>query len=91
MRITRRHFLGSMGAAASLVLVPVRPSPNDLRALGPTMAVLKAAGRPFRFVLNGVNPRGRLTLQAEAALSEHGPVAPAFIASKALYIIYNKV
>ena len=74
--------LSALVGVASLVLVPVRPSPNDLRALGPTLGLLKVAGRPFRFVLNGVNPRGRLTLQAAAALSEHGPVAPVFLAAR---------
>lgn len=67
---------------ADLVLVPVRPSPNDLRALGPTLATVRAAGRPFRFVLNGVNHRSRLMAQAIAALSEHGTVARAFIAAR---------
>ena len=75
-------IVAALVTLADLVLVPVRPSPNDFRALGPTVAMLQQAGKPFRFILNGVNPRGRLTAQAVAALSAHGPVSPAFIASR---------
>lgn len=74
--------VGAVVALADLVLVPVRPSPTDLRALSPTLAMLQAAGRPFRFILSAVNSRSRLTAQAVAALSAHGPVAPAFVESR---------
>ena len=39
-------------ARASLVLVPVQPSPHDLRAVATTMDLVRAAGRPMVFVLN---------------------------------------
>lgn len=73
-------------ALADLVLIPVGASPLDLNALSPTLAMVRAAGRPFRFIMNGVNPRGRLTAQAIAALSEHGAVARAFIGHRVAYV-----
>ena len=36
---------------ADLVLIPVRPSPNDLWSLGATLDLVKQAGIPFVFVL----------------------------------------
>ena len=73
-------------ALADLVLIPLRPSPHDLRALSQTLATVRASGKPFRFVLNGVNTRSRLTAQAVAALSEHGAVSPAFISARADFV-----
>jgi chromosome partitioning protein len=66
-------------AVADLVLVPARPSPHDLRAVGSTVDLIRAAGRPFVFVINGAANRARITTDAALALSQHGPVAPAVI------------
>ncbi len=38
--------------AADLVLIPVRPSPDDLRAVGATIAAVNAAKVPFVFALS---------------------------------------
>jgi chromosome partitioning protein len=38
-------------ARATLVLIPVRPSPDDLDAVGDTLALVEKAGSPFVFVL----------------------------------------
>lgn len=62
---------------ADLILIPTRPSPHDLRAVGSTVDIAKDAGRPFAFVVTQAKPTARLTVQAVAALSAHGPVAPA--------------
>ncbi|MBF0393189.1 MAG: ParA family protein [Alphaproteobacteria bacterium] len=67
---------------ADLVLVPSRPSPVDLRALGPTVDLVEAAGRPFAFVLTQAKAAARLTGQAVAVLSQHGPVAPSIICDR---------
>lgn len=37
--------------AATFVLIPVKPSPHDLRAVGQTVDIAEAAGVPFGFVL----------------------------------------
>lgn len=61
---------------ADLVVVPVRPSPHDLRAAGATVDMVERAGKPMVFVVNGANMRARLTGEAAIALSQHGVVAP---------------
>ena len=66
-------------AVADLVLIPVRPSPHDLRAVGATVDMARRSGKPFLFVVNGATPRASITVQAVAALSEHGPVAPVIL------------
>jgi chromosome partitioning protein len=72
-------------AIADLVLIPVRPSPHDLRAVGATVDMARRAGKPFLFVVNGATPRAGITVQAVAALSEHGPVAPVILHQRVDY------
>ncbi|HEY5347604.1 MAG TPA: ParA family protein [Rhizomicrobium sp.] len=63
-------------AHADLVLVPTRPSPHDLRAVGATVDIAERHGKPLIFVVNGATPRARITGEAAIALSQHGTVAP---------------
>jgi len=72
-------------ALADLVVVPVQPSPHDLRAVGATVETARRAGRPVVFVINRTKPRVRLTGEAAIALSQHGTVAPAMLADRAVY------
>jgi chromosome partitioning protein len=62
---------------ADLVLIPTRPSPHDLRAVGATVDLIERYGCPMIFVVNGATPRARITADAAVALSQHGTVAPA--------------
>ena len=64
---------------ADFVLIPVRPSPHDLRAIGATVELVRRARKPFVFVVNGAAPRANITAEAVAALSEHGRVAPVIL------------
>lgn len=64
---------------ADLVVVPTRPSPHDIRAVGPTVDIVDWHKKPLVFVLNGASPRARITSDAAVALSQHGTVAPTFI------------
>jgi len=64
---------------SDLVLVPVRPSPLDLRAIGPTVALIAKLDTPFVFVLNGCTAGARLNDEAVAVLKGHGPLAVAWI------------
>ncbi len=64
---------------ANLVVIPTRPSPHDLRAVGGTLDVVEALNRPLIFVVNGAPPRARITAQAATALSQHGTVAPSAV------------
>src|SRR4051794_13459514 len=59
---------------ADLVIIPTRPSPNDLWSLGATLELVKDAGTPFVFVLTQAKANARITVQTIAALSEHGQV-----------------
>jgi len=71
--------LGRLLTQASLVVVPVRPSPDDLDAVGSTLAMIEGAGCPFVFVLTQAKPRTRLQMQAVLALAKHGKLAPTII------------
>lgn len=64
---------------ADLVLIPTRPSPHDLRAVGATVDVVEGENRRMIFVINGAANRARITAQAATALSQHGAVAPVII------------
>lgn len=61
---------------ASLVLIPTRPSPHDLRAVGSTIGMAEEAGKRMIFVINGAAQRARITAEAAISLSQHGTVAP---------------
>jgi len=64
---------------SDLVLVPVRPSPHDIRLMGATVDVVEPLGKPLVFVLNAATRGARLTSQAVTFLSQHGPLAPTII------------
>src|SRR5882724_7965147 len=63
-------------AVANLVLIPARPSPYDLRAVGVIVEMAEASDIPFCFVVNGATPRTTIALEAVRALAQHGKVAP---------------
>ncbi len=63
-------------AFADLVIVPTRPSPHDLRAVGATVDIAERHGKPLVFVLNEATARARITGESAVALSQHGTVAP---------------
>lgn len=70
---------------ADFVLIPTHPSPHDLRAVGQTVDLAREAGKPFAFVLTQAKPTAKLTVQAMAALSAHGIVAPAVVHDRVDY------
>ena len=70
---------------ADFVLIPVKASPHDLRAVGRTVEIVRDAGKPFAFVLTQAKANALLTVQAMAALSEHGPVAAAVVHDRVDY------
>ena len=63
-------------AHADLVVIPTRPSPHDLRAVGATVDIAERRGKPLIFVMNGATARARITGETAVALSQHGTVAP---------------
>jgi len=64
---------------ADLVVIPARPSPHDLRAVGATVELVERLAKPLVFVLNGATPRARITNEAVMALSQHGTLAPVIV------------
>ena len=66
-------------AHADLVVVPTRPSPHDLRAVGATVDIAERHGKPVVFVINAATARARITGESAVALSQHGMVAPVTI------------
>jgi chromosome partitioning protein len=72
--------------AASLVLVPVQPSPMDVWATEPTLALAKAEGRPMLLVLNRVPSRTRLADALAGAIEGLGvPVAATQLGNRTGY------
>ncbi len=66
----------SVISVAELVVVPTRPSPHDLRAVGATVDLCERAGKPLLFIVNAATPKAKITAEAAVALSQHGTVAP---------------
>lgn len=78
------EWLSEAMKVADLVLIPVRPSPDDLRAVGATIGAVNQAGIPFAFALSQT-PRARITEEAARVLAQHGRVAPVNIAQRVSY------
>ena len=72
-------------ATADLVLIPARPSPHDLRAVGSTVDLAHDAAKPFVFAVTQAKANAKLTTQAVAALSQHGAVAGAIVHDRVDY------
>jgi chromosome partitioning protein len=66
-------------AVADLILIPARPSPHDLRAVGVIVEMAEQLKKPFAFVVNGATPRTLIALEAVQALAQHGAVAPVIV------------
>jgi len=70
---------------ADYVVVPTKPSPHDLRAVGATVKLVESCAKPMVFVLNDASPRAKITFEAAIALSQHGTVAPVTIHHRTLF------
>lgn len=75
-------FMPRLFAQADVVLVPVRPSPDDLLAAAPIAANLAEHPR-WAFVLTQATPRSRLAYGAVRQLAAIGRVAPVTIGFRA--------
>jgi chromosome partitioning protein len=69
----------AVAQVADLAIIPTRPSPHDLRAVGATVDLVESVGKPMLFIVNGAANRARITGDAAVALSQHGTVAPVTI------------
>jgi chromosome partitioning protein len=68
--------VASVIALAELVVVPTRPSGDELRAAGGTVELCARAGKPLLFVVNGTSPHLPVSAEATMQLAQYGPVAP---------------
>lgn len=78
------EWLQSVMSAADLVVIPVRPSPHDLRAVGATLRAAQGAGTDFAFILSQT-PRARVTDEAARVLAQYGKLAPVNAAMRVVY------
>jgi chromosome partitioning protein len=70
----------SVISVAELIVIPTRPSPHDLRAVGATVDLCERAGKPLIFVVNAGNAQGaHYFRKLLIALSQHGTVAPVIV------------
>ena len=70
---------------ADFVVIPVKASPHDLRAVGRTVEIVQQEGKSFAFVVTQAKGNALLTIQAMAALSEYGVVSPAVVHDRVDY------
>jgi chromosome partitioning protein len=71
---------------SDLVIIPVRPSPDDLEAVGETLKIIRRLNKRTVLVVNAAKTGGR-ALSARAALSRYPvPVCPAHIADRTVYL-----
>jgi chromosome partitioning protein len=79
---------GEVAGLAELAIIPCRPGILDLRAIGSTADIVRAARTPAAIVLNACPPgRGgeaRLAVEARSALQAYGvPLAPVSVTQRA--------
>lgn len=72
-------------AAADLILVPLNPTPADLRALVKGLPLIKASGTLFNFVLARVRPNLRNNDGTALALESLGLVFPTRMHERVIY------
>lgn len=72
-------------AAADLILIPLNPTPADLRALVKGLPLVKASGTPFNFILARVRPNLRNNDGTAMALEALGLVLPARMHERVIY------
>lgn len=72
-------------ALADLILIPLNPTPADLRALVKGLPLVKRSGKPFRFVLARVRPNLRNNDGTAMALTALGLVLSARMHERVIY------
>lgn len=72
-------------AAADLILIPLNPTPADLRALVKGLPLIKQSGKPFNFVLTRVRPNLRNNDGTATALDVLGLVVPTRMHERVIY------
>ena len=60
---------------ADLIAIPARPCAHDLDAASAIVELVQLSGKPFVFVINGVEANAELPPEVVMTLAQHGPVA----------------
>lgn len=72
--------------AAEMVLIPCKPTPPDLAAVGKTISQVRDKHKkPFFFIITQAPASSQAHIQAASVLSEFGPVAPDTMMSRKVY------
>lgn len=77
--------LAGIISLADLVVIPCRPTPDDLDAVGPTLDIIADTRKQFIFVLTQATARTKLALEAVPELAQHGRVAPIVVHNRQDY------
>jgi chromosome partitioning protein len=72
-------------AIADLILIPLNPTPTDLRALVKGLPTIKESGKPFNFMLARVRPNLRNNDGTAMALEALGLVLPTRMHERVIY------
>ena len=72
-------------SVADLILIPLNPTPADLRALVKGLPLVKQSGKPFNFILTRVRPNLRNNDGTAMALDALGLVLPYRMHERVLY------
>jgi chromosome partitioning protein len=72
-------------AIADLILIPLNPTPTDLRALVKGLPVIKQSSKPFNFMLARVRPNLRNNDGVALALDALGLVLPTRMHERVIY------
>ncbi len=72
-------------AIADLILIPLNPTPADLRALVKGLPLVRQSGKPFSFVLARVRPNLKNNDGAAIALEALGLVLPTRMHERVIY------
>jgi len=72
-------------ALADLILIPLNPTPADLRALVKGLPLVKQSGKPFRFILTRVRPNLRNNDGTAMALTALGLVLAPRMHERVIY------
>lgn len=70
---------------ADYILIPCRPSPLDVEAIGETITLVEQYKKPFCFVSNSSIAGTQIGEQALMLLSKYGQIAPSPIRQRVIY------
>lgn len=63
-------------AYADFVLIPLKASVDDLRAVSQTIKLVQEIGKSFAFLLNEIKANTNMTREVAEAISQYGALAP---------------